>query len=222
MLQGIHCLDLHCSGHIFLHFNLLNYLLSWFFHSKQTEIPICIFSKKNCSQEPVVWLGFSHVTAHIDTSLTHHPLGAGRAREIVHAPLLRFLSCEHCYLFILFSLDNSSENHLSSRFAFLLGMLLDFYSYCSLLSCTLERWEWRCQNGLVSSKGQLRENGCKGSLEVTRSNPPSGRDAQGHYPRTMPRRLLNIARHGVSTNSLGKLYQCLVTRTEKKEFLMFK
>lgn len=96
-----------------------------------------------------------------------------------------FLSHEHCYLLIFFYLDSSSENHLSSGFAFLLGILLDFYSYFSLLPCTLERWECRCQNGLISSKGQFRENGWKGSLEVTWSNPHSRRDPQGQFPRTI-------------------------------------
>lgn len=104
---------------------------------------------------PAVLPGIVGVTAIIYTASSSELAVKGK---IPWLSTLGFLFPEHCYFFIFISLDNSAENlHLSGRFAFLFGMLLASCPYFSLLLCTLERWEGRCQNGLISSKGQLRE-----------------------------------------------------------------
>ena len=92
-------------------------------------------------------------------SLTQHPHCSWQGKgKISWLSMLGFLSPEYCYFFVFISLDNSAEHfHLTTRFAFLFGVLLVSSPYFSLLLCALERWEGRSQNGLISSKGQFGE-----------------------------------------------------------------
>ena len=61
-----------------------------------------------------------------------------------------------------------------------------------------------------TSVGHLAQPSCQSRVTYSRLH------------RTLSRRVLNISREGVSTTSLGSLFQCSVTLRGKKFFLMFR
>lgn len=95
----------------FVYFHLLDYLLNWVFHSKQTEISICIFSKQDCAQEiPAVWPGIVGMSAIIDAASSLELAGQGKDFIVV------------CWVFFLLNIATFS-------FSFIWTILLKISTY---------------------------------------------------------------------------------------------